>query len=40
MASKIGDTFTLIDDGRTVHQGDMKELIEDDELKHKYLGIG
>lgn len=40
MASKIGDTFTLIDDGRTVHHGEMKELIEDDELKHKYLGIG
>ncbi|SOC37582.1 amino acid/amide ABC transporter ATP-binding protein 2 (HAAT family) [Ureibacillus acetophenoni] len=40
MASKIGDTFTLIDDGRTVRHGEMKELIEDDELKHKYLGIG
>ncbi|CAM5181820.1 Amino acid/amide ABC transporter ATP-binding protein 2 (HAAT family) OS=Ureibacillus acetophenoni OX=614649 GN=SAMN05877842_103279 PE=3 SV=1 [Ureibacillus acetophenoni] len=40
MASKIGDSFTLIDDGRTVHHGDMKELIEDDEMKHKYLGIG
>jgi len=40
MASKIGDTFTLIDDGRTVHRGAMNELISDDDLKHKYLGIG
>lgn len=40
MASKIGDSFTLIDDGKTVHHGQMKELIADDELKHKYLGIG
>ncbi len=40
MASKIGDSFTLIDDGKTVRNGAMKELIEDDELKHKYLGIG
>ncbi|MFC7685080.1 ABC transporter ATP-binding protein [Ureibacillus sp. GCM10028918] len=40
MASRIGDTFTLIDDGRTVHSGAMNELIADDELKHKYLGIG
>ncbi|RHW37671.1 ABC transporter ATP-binding protein [Lysinibacillus yapensis] len=40
MASRIGDTFTLIDDGRTVQQGAMNELIADDELKRKYLGIG
>ena len=40
MASRIGDTFTLIDDGRTVHTGAMGELIADDELKFKYLGIG
>lgn len=40
MASRIGDTFTLIDDGRTVHTGPMKELITNDEMKHKYLGIG
>ncbi|MDN4493819.1 ABC transporter ATP-binding protein [Ureibacillus aquaedulcis] len=40
MASRIGDTFTLIDDGRTVHTGAMNELISDDAMKHKYLGIG
>ncbi|WP_342574731.1 ABC transporter ATP-binding protein [Solibacillus sp. FSL K6-1781] len=40
MASKIGDTFTLIDDGRTVQSGEMQGLIEDEQLKRKYLGIG
>lgn len=40
MASKIGDTFTLIDDGRTVQSGQMEQLIEDEPLKRKYLGIG
>ncbi|MEK5183693.1 ABC transporter ATP-binding protein [Solibacillus sp. FSL W7-1324] len=40
MASKIGDTFTLIDDGRTVQSGEMQSLIEDEQLKRKYLGIG
>ena len=40
MASKIGDTFTLIDDGRTVQTGPMKALVEDEQLKRKYLGIG
>ncbi|MFC4411234.1 ABC transporter ATP-binding protein [Chungangia koreensis] len=40
MASRIGDTFTLIDDGETVESGRMSELIENDELKRKYLGIG
>src|SRR5699024_12278091 len=40
MASKIGDTYTLIDDGETVHAGTMEELVRNDELQHKYLGIG
>lgn len=40
MASKIGDNYTLIDDGETVHHGRMHELIQNDELKRKYLGIG
>ncbi|WOV89141.1 ABC transporter ATP-binding protein [Sporosarcina oncorhynchi] len=40
MASRIGDRFTLIDDGATVQAGDMKELIHNEELKRKYLGIG
>ena len=40
MASRIGDTYTLIDDGETVHAGMMKDLIQNEELKRKYLGIG
>ncbi|EFI68984.1 ABC transporter ATP-binding protein [Lysinibacillus capsici] len=40
MASRIGDTYTLIDDGRTVNSGNMQDLIDDEELKRKYLGIG
>lgn len=40
MASRIGDTYTLIDDGETVQAGLMKELIHDEQLKRKYLGIG
>ena len=40
MASRIGDNFTIIDDGETVHYGAMSALIDDHELKQKYLGIG
>ena len=40
MASRIGDTYTLIDDGETVQSGEMSELIQNEELKRKYLGIG
>jgi len=40
MASRIGDTYSLIDDGRTVNSGNMQDLIYDEELKRKYLGIG
>jgi branched-chain amino acid transport system ATP-binding protein len=39
MASTIGDCFYIIDDGRTVSHGTMKELKEDEEMKRKYLGI-
>lgn len=39
MASRIGDTYTLIDDGETVQSGPMKELVQNEELKRKYLGI-
>ncbi|RLQ97256.1 ABC transporter ATP-binding protein [Falsibacillus albus] len=39
MASRIGDCFFIIDDGKTVHSGDMKALKEDEQLKRKYLGI-
>lgn len=39
MASAIGDCFYIIDDGRTVSNGTMKQLKEDEEMKRKYLGI-
>ncbi len=39
MASSLGDDFYLFDDGKTVHQGQMEELVQNEELKKKYLGI-
>ncbi|MGG0719164.1 ABC transporter ATP-binding protein [Robertmurraya massiliosenegalensis] len=39
MASTIGDCFYIIDDGRTVHDGAMQVLKDDDDLRRKYLGI-
>jgi branched-chain amino acid transport system ATP-binding protein len=39
MASTIGDCFYIIDDGRSVSNGLMKQLKEDEEMKRKYLGI-
>ena len=40
LASMVGSDFFILDDGRVVHQGLMKDLIDDHELKKKYLGIG
>ena len=39
MASKIGDQFYIIDEGRTVYNGPMKELVENEQLRKKHLGI-
>ncbi|OZI12190.1 ABC transporter ATP-binding protein [Bacillaceae bacterium SAS-127] len=39
MASTIGDRFYIVDDGKTVTDGAMKELKEDEQLRRKYLGI-
>jgi branched-chain amino acid transport system ATP-binding protein len=39
MASNLGNDFYLFDDGKTVHRGQMEELVQDEELKRKYLGI-
>lgn len=39
MASTVGDCFYIIDDGRTVKNGSMEILREDDEMRRKYLGI-
>ncbi len=39
MASSVGDYFYIMDDGMVVHSGVMEELVSDEELKSKYLGI-
>jgi branched-chain amino acid transport system ATP-binding protein len=39
MASCVGDNYYILDDGVVVHSGEMAELIEDEELKSRYLGI-
>ena len=39
MASCVGDHFYILDDGLAVHNGDMAELVENEELKSRYLGI-
>jgi branched-chain amino acid transport system ATP-binding protein len=40
LASMVGADYFILDDGRVVHQGQMEDLIHDDKIKHKYLGIG
>jgi branched-chain amino acid transport system ATP-binding protein len=39
MASSVGDYFYILDDGMSVHSGAMEELIRDEGLQSKYLGI-
>ena len=39
MASSVGDYYYILDDGAAVHDGLMADLVEDDELKSRYLGI-
>jgi len=39
LASRVGQDYFILDDGRVVHQGRMEDLAEDHELKQKYLGI-
>jgi branched-chain amino acid transport system ATP-binding protein len=40
LASMVGTDYFILDDGRVVHQGLMQNLVDDQELKQKYLGIG
>jgi branched-chain amino acid transport system ATP-binding protein len=35
----LGDTVAVMDDGRIVHAGAMRELVEDDELQQRLLGL-
>jgi len=39
MASCVGDHFYILDDGLVVHNGNMAELVDDEALKSRYLGI-
>ena len=39
MASQVGDDYYILDDGMVVHNGSMQDLVEDDELQSRYLGI-
>ena len=40
LASLVGTDYFILDDGRVVHQGSMEDLVDDQETKQKYLGIG
>ncbi len=39
LASQVGQDYFILDDGRVAHQGLMNDLVENHELKQKYLGI-
>jgi len=38
MASRLGQDYYIIDDGKTVHQGRMEDLLRNEALIHQYLG--
>ena len=39
MASALGDTVAVMDDGRVVHRGTMAELADDEALQQRLLGL-
>ncbi|MHB8086978.1 MAG: ABC transporter ATP-binding protein [Anaerolineaceae bacterium] len=39
MASQLAETFFIIDDGKTVENGKMADLVKNDELVKRYLGV-
>lgn len=39
MASQLGETFYIIDDGKTVENGKMADLVRNEELVKRYLGV-
>src|SRR5512137_1303897 len=39
MARALGDTVAVMDDGRVVHRGAMAELVEDEGLQQRLLGL-
>lgn len=38
MASQLGEYYYIVDDGKTVHEGLMADLVQDQALVHQYLG--
>ena len=38
-AKRLGDTVAVMDNGRIVHTGSMKELAENEQLQHSLLGL-
>jgi branched-chain amino acid transport system ATP-binding protein len=40
LASAVGERYYIIDDGQTVHNGVMKDLMANKDLQQRYLGIG
>ena len=39
MASSVGDHYYILDDGLAVHSGKMTDLVDNEALKSRYLGI-
>lgn len=39
LASMVGQDYFILDDGQIAHSGSMSDLVGDNELKRKYLGI-
>jgi branched-chain amino acid transport system ATP-binding protein len=39
MASRVGDHYYILDDGLVVHNGKMQDLVDNEALKSRYLGI-
>jgi branched-chain amino acid transport system ATP-binding protein len=39
VAAELGDQVAVMDDGRIVHRGAMRELIEDSALQQRLLGL-
>ena len=39
MAKAVGDSVVVMDDGRVVHRGAMRELIEDESMQQRLLGL-
>jgi len=39
MARALGDRVAVMDDGRVVHRGAMAELVDDEALQHRLLGL-